>query len=186
MPEITESERAYHLRKMKTRMQRVDVTGDGFISREDYELIAVRIAKIAKLSAEKAEETRQEFLRVADQLGLAPGVRISVEGAAVNATDSLLKMKGEEKAMAVIQSLIMYDCIDTDKDGYVSLPEFKAFLQAVGPDITDDKAITCFNTLDFNKNGQISRDEFLVTVNFLFGLEETALANAFYGDLVDQ
>uniref|UniRef100_UPI0037550875 EF-hand domain-containing protein n=1 Tax=Salmonella sp. s51933 TaxID=3160127 RepID=UPI0037550875 len=184
--EITEAQRAYHLRKMRTRMLRVDVIGDGYLTREDYEEMGIRMAEISKMTEQQAKKTRKEFLRVADQMGIKSGVKISVEEAAVKASDSLLAMTPEEKVKSVTECAIMYDVIDTDNDGYISLPEFKAFLQVLGPDITDEKAIECFNSLDFNGNGQISRDEFLLSSHeFLHGLEESPISNAFFGDLVD-
>ena len=167
-------------------MKRIDVTGDGNVSREDYELIGIRLAKYGGMSKKKAEETRVAFLRVADQLGLHPGVRIPVEEAAVNASNSLLNMKGKEKEESLALCGIMYDLIDADEDGYISLPEFKAFFQSMGPEINDEKVKWCFDTLDFNKNGRISRDEFMKAADdFMHGVEESPIANAFYGDLVD-
>ncbi|WP_411027232.1 EF-hand domain-containing protein, partial [Salmonella sp. s54925] len=110
----------------------------------------------------------------------------SVEEAAVKASDSLLAMTPEEKVKSVTECAVMYDVIDTDNDGYIALPEFKAFLQVLEPDITDEKATSRFNTLDFNGNGRISRDEFLSSSHeFLHGLGESAISNAYFGDLVD-
>ncbi|WP_395241867.1 hypothetical protein, partial [Salmonella sp. s51933] len=82
-------------------MLRVDVTGDGYLSREDYEEMGIKLTEISKMDEKQAEKTRKEFLRVADQIGLKAGVRIPVEEAAVKASESLLAMTPEEKVKSV-------------------------------------------------------------------------------------
>ena len=39
----SDKQKAYHLRKMRTRMVKLDVNKDGYISLEDYILMAERV-----------------------------------------------------------------------------------------------------------------------------------------------
>ena len=79
MSSFTEKQRAYHLLKIRTRFNRLDLNHDGFISREDYELMATKVQECGKLNAENAESTRNAFMTVADVFDLKPGVKIPVE-----------------------------------------------------------------------------------------------------------
>lgn len=40
MNTLTEKQKAYHLLKMRTRAKRTDLNQDGFLSREDFEIIS--------------------------------------------------------------------------------------------------------------------------------------------------
>ncbi len=75
----------------------------------------------------------------------------------------------------------MFDGIDTNGDGHISVEEFKVYLKVVvAPDLTEDQAKHA------DKNGEISQEEFLAAAkDFFCGVEETELAAAFMGKLVD-
>ncbi len=54
------------------------------------------------------------------------------------------------------------------------------------PRTWQDQAKHAFDFIDTDKNGEISREEFLAAaIDFYFGVEETELAAAFMGKLVD-
>jgi hypothetical protein len=56
---VTEQQKAYHLRKLRTRCHRMDLNRDGYLSREDFELMAKRLVGNASgITKEKTEETR--------------------------------------------------------------------------------------------------------------------------------
>ncbi len=80
----------------------------------------------------------------------------------------------------------LFDVIDTNGDGHISVEEFKVYLKVVAPDVTEDEAKHAFDVIDADKNGKISWEEFLAAVEeFFCGVEETELAAAFMGKLVD-
>ena len=79
----------------------------------------------------------------------------------------------------------MFDALDLNKDGHISLDEFKIYLQIIAPDISDAEIIHSFNKIDEDKNGEISRDEFIAAAfDFFFGYEETEISNACFGHLL--
>jgi Ca2+-binding EF-hand superfamily protein len=183
---LTEKQRAYHLLKMHTRFIRLDVNKDGFISWEDFESMAGKLIEYSKTGKEHAESTRKAFMTVAENVGLKQGVKTTVEEAARKASIEMLSMT-PEKQWAVLHSGhdVLFDAIDQDKNGYISLEEFKVYFQVIGPDISEAEMRHSFDTIDADKNGKISRDEFLnAAFDFMFGVEETEVSKVFFGHLL--
>jgi Ca2+-binding EF-hand superfamily protein len=80
---------------------------------------------------------------------------------------------------------VLFDALDLNKDGHISLEEFKVYFQIIGPDISEAEMTHSFNTIDENKNGEISREEFLAAAfDFIFGVEETEVSKAYFGHLL--
>ena len=51
---------------------------------------------------------------------------------------------------------------------------------------SEEEIIHSFSTIDANKDGEISREEFLAAAeDFLLGVEETELSKVFFGKLLD-
>lgn len=167
-------------------MTRMDVNKDGKISRDDYELMAEKLIESSKMTTEQAQSTRQELMNVADAIGLKPDVKRSVEEAAKIASDTMLAMSFE-KQQAVLNAShnALFNAIDTNKDGHISVEEFKIYLKVIAPDISEEEITHSFNVIDSDGNGMISREEFLAAAfDFMFGLEETEVSNAFLGHLL--
>ena len=166
-------------------MQRMDINHDGFISREDFELMAKRLVEYTKeITKEKSESIFTTFGKVADLMGLKPGVKIPLEEAAKITSDVLLSPTGE-KPSGVHDML--FDCIDTNSNGTISIHEYGVYFKVIGHNITDEEIKHCFDTIDSDGNGVISRDEFVAAAKeFFYGVEETELSNVFYGQLLPQ
>ena len=168
-------------------MSRLDATKDGYISRDDYALISKRLAELSGMTKEQAESTCKDFMKVADAFGLKPGVKISVDEAARHANKVVISMPPEEhKALVHATHGMLFDIIDTNKNGTVSPKEFMIYLKVVAPDISEADILHSFNTIDSNKNGVISRQEFLAAADDFFGVvDETELSKVFFGRLLD-
>ena len=184
---FTEQQKAYHLRKMKTRMARMDINKDGYISREDYELMGKKLAEYSGMKGEQAESAHEGFLKVADMLKLQPGVKVPLQQAAEQANVALLSMSPEErKALLRASHDLLFDVIDSNKDGHISVKELQVYFQVIAPDLTEKEVVHSFNTIDANKNGEISREEFMAAADdFLNGVEKTELSEVFFGKLLD-
>ena len=66
------------------------------------------------------------------------------------------------------------------------MQEFQVYFQVIAPAVSPGEVDHCFKTIDANKNGEISREEFLAAaVEFMHGLEETELSKVFFGPLLD-
>ena len=146
---FTEEQKAYHLRKMRTRMSRLDINKDGYISREDFELMGEKLAEHSGMTKEQAESTTREFLKVADMINLKPGVKKPLEEAAKKSNESYLSMSPKEKISLVNGTHnVLFDAIDTNKDGHISVKEFKVYLNLIAPGIAEDEIIHSFETVD--------------------------------------
>ena len=186
MSEKTEKQRAYHLLKMRTRYIRLDVTKDGFLSREDFESMANKLIEASKTGKEHAESTRKAFITVAESIGFKQGVKTPVEEAAKKASSEILSMP-PEKQSTLLRSTHdpLFDAIDQDRNGHISFNEFKVYLQVICPNISEAEMRHSFDTIDANKNGKISRDELLNAYHdFIFGVEETEVSKVFFGRLL--
>ena len=76
----TDSQIAFRLRKLKTHFSRLDVDNDGFLSREDYELIAKKVIEFSNATGDKAEQgCYKTYMDVADFLGFTLRVKIPKE-----------------------------------------------------------------------------------------------------------
>jgi Ca2+-binding EF-hand superfamily protein len=70
---VTGPQKAYHLRKMRTRVYRMDKNHDGYISREDFQFIAEHLVENTQgITKEKTEEIFAGYPEMADLHGLKP------------------------------------------------------------------------------------------------------------------
>ena len=184
---FTKEQKAYHLRKMRTRISRLDINKDGFISREDFELMGKKVAEQSGMKGEQAEATKNTFLKIADVLNLKSGVKIPLEEAAKKANESLwLVSLAERSAILHDTHNLLFDAIDTNKDGHISVKEFKVYMSIFAPGTTEDEIDHSFHTTDANKDGEISCEEFIAAAeDFILGVEETELSKVFLGRLLD-
>ena len=74
----------------------------------------------------------------------------------------------------------IFDTIDLDGDGEISLAEYKLFFQAWG--LAESSAVAAFNSLDLNADARLSRAAFLqYGVNFYVNDEPEAPGNWVFG-----
>lgn len=184
---FTEIEKAFHLRKMRTRFRRLDYNEDGYICRKDFDLMGKKLAEYSEVTDEQADLIHKDFMKIADALKLKPGRRLSIEKAAKKASKSILSMSPEEqKAMVHDTHGVLFDAIDTKKDGHICLEEFKAYFFVIAPEKSEADVVRSFNAIDVNRNRRISRKEFLAAAeDFLCGVEETHVSNCFFGHSLD-
>ena len=158
-------------------MTRLDINKDGFISREDYELMGKKLAEQSGIIEEQAAATNKEIMMVADAFNLKPRVRGPLEEAAKKANETILSMSpAERKAFVTASHNLLFDAIDTNKDGHISVNEFKVYFNVIAPGTSEAEIIHSFNAIDTNKNGEISREEFMAAAeDFIHEVEETEL-----------
>ena len=183
----TEEQKAYFLRKMRTRLSTLDVNKDGHISNEDYELMGRRLAEHSQMTEEQAEATKKEFAKFAEMLKMKPGEKIPVGEAAKTITEIILASTPTyNKASFDKSHNMMFDAIDTNKNGQISVKEFKDYFKITAPGVSEAEVILSFNTIDTNKDGVIGREEFMAAAeDFFCGVEETEVSKVFLGRLVE-
>ncbi len=126
-------------------------------------------------------------MSVADIINLKPGVEHKLEEYVPKLSQALLSIKPEEQDTFLKGSHNpLFDAIDTDKDGHISVKEFTIYLKVVAPDVTEDEAKHAFEVIDKDKNREISREEFFAAAkDFFYGVEETEVSRVFWGKLLD-
>ena len=66
------------------------------------------------------------------------------------------------------------------------MKEFKDYFKITAPGVSEAEVILSFNTIDTNKDGVISREEFMAAAeDFFCGVEETEISKVFLGRLVE-
>lgn len=168
-------------------MSRLDVNKDGYISYEDYELMGKKVVEHSKMTDEQAEATKKQFAKFAGMLNLKPGIQIAVEEAAKQVTEIIsASTPAHNKASFSESHNMLFDAIDTNKNGKISVKEFKEYFAMVAPGVSEAEVTHSFNTIDTNKDGVISREEFMAAAeDFFCGVEETELSKVFLGHLVE-
>ena len=76
---LTDKQKAFLLRKLKTRFERMDIDKNGYISIEDYQELARRFVEYGKLSGEDEQRIRKAMQDVCTMIGLKEGVKIMRE-----------------------------------------------------------------------------------------------------------
>ena len=78
-------------------MTRMDINKDGFLSPEDYNLMAKQLAEHSRLTEKQADSAYSGFMEIADTLSLKPGIKRPLQEAIQRASMSLLFMPPEER-----------------------------------------------------------------------------------------
>ena len=160
---------------------------DTFLVKTGYKLMGKKLAEYSGITGEHAEAITKEFLKVADAFNMKPGVKIPLEEAAKKASESLLSMSSEKRKVLLNDTHnLLFDAIDTNKDGHISVKEFEVYFKVLAPGISEAEVAHSFDSIDTDKNGEISREEFMAAAeDFLHGVEEAELSKAFFGRLID-
>ena len=170
-------------------MARLDLNKDGYLSRENYEHMAKKLAEYGQLTKEQAESVHEGCMRIADEtLDLKPTVKIPLQEAVQRASKTLLARSPEQRKARIYDGVLgkLFDVLDTNKDGHISPGEFKVYFKVIAPEMTEAEVTHSFETIDTNQNGEISWEEFLAAAeDFLYGLEETEVSKVFFGPLLD-
>eukprot|EP00985_Skeletonema_marinoi_P006008 scaffold2600_cov58-Skeletonema_marinoi.AAC.1 len=75
----------------------------------------------------------------------------------------------------------VFKAIDSNKDGVVNLAEYKAFVTAVFPNLTDDDVEYGFNIIDEDGDGVLSQEEVATACTRYYYDEEDTKYKHFYG-----
>ena len=156
--------------------KKADIDGDGYISAEDRKTSMARIIDYAQkqgvdeTTRETCKATAEEFTSVAHGVG---SDRVSKDDwlkkvAEVAAADLERIKKGEKPLLSSLQGPF-FDVMDTDKDGFVTLEEYKLGYVAIGWDAAG--AESGFKFIDTTKSGKISRERYIKsTTDFWYKL----------------
>jgi juvenile hormone diol kinase len=172
----------YHQAKLRTHHRVLDWDDSGTVGKDDFEAIA---ANFARLRGEQPGSPVHEDLLAkfqwiwttfwepanankdgnVTQEEFVASLTAAVE-AGVRSDDELLPM--------------LFEMIDADGDGVISLDEHRQFFEAFGIDV--ELSPDVFAALDTDGDGSVQRDEFLEAgAKFFFYDEPDAPGNQFWG-----
>ena len=106
----TEEQKAYFLRKMRTRTLTLDINKDGHISYEDYEIMGKKVGENSQMTEEQTELSNKKVTEII-----------------------LASTLAQSKARFDKSHSLIFDAIDTNKSGQISLKEFKEYFRTTAP-----------------------------------------------------
>ena len=174
------------VKRIQEFFTRVDQNNNGTIEAADFEVMLNNLARVAKRTDPKILERfrRIEMDKHIVAMGITPGKKLTSEEyvnnmAIMAAVEHGKLMRGEKLSLAEVNDA-MYDVMDFNQDGSVSLDEFTTVMKIMyGCDAKEAEAT--FSRVDTNKNGRVEREELTdYELKFWFDLNDEA-SKGFYG-----
>ena len=172
---------------MKTIFKMMDLPPDGKISREDF----VKYAEYERdhlklLNPDEAEKVYSTFLAFSDVIGLdkyAKDGGMSYTQRELDIVRRVISQKDMPAAeLAHTLGSAYFRAIDTNGDHFLERSEWTNYLKICKTFTTEEQAMQAFDSLDKNKDGVISLEEYVEkVVDFWFNLGEEHDAQNLYG-----
>lgn len=173
----------FWLRKMRTFHGLLDVNKDGVIGYDDYKLLATKFTALGHLSAEASKEFQEVMDKLwEEQWGEnTPYNLISVE----KYLSEMQHVMNDDALKKKVHRFLPYlfQAVDKDASGFISIKEFKLFFKCLG--LTEQDAVRSFAAIDVNSDGSLSMKEFVkLGRDFFVTEDERRVSKQFWGPLV--
>ena len=170
---------------MKTVFKMLDVPLDGRISREDWERYAEHERDgVRLLNPDEAEKVYSALMSISDMLGLDKYARDGGMSYTVRELDIARRIVARRElpeANRVLHSAY-FRAIDTNGDHFLEKSEWTNYLKIRKTYTSEEQAMQSFDSLDKNKDGVISIQEFVEhSVDFWCNLGEEYGTQDMYG-----
>ena len=148
---------------------------DGYISAEDWMNIVDNLEKKVPDRPEAIAKLREATVEFTNAMGLTKGAKADKQKhrellAAFCLVDAEKMKRGEMTSLEKYLNPTL-DCVDKNRDGYVTFEEFKLVMEACN--FGEEAAKATFNLLDKKKMGKIDRNEYLRSkVSFWYTLDD--------------
>jgi Ca2+-binding EF-hand superfamily protein len=149
--------------RMEMIFPSMDRNKSGYLEREDWELWINNLEK-ASTNPDPAlmDNLRKALYEYCDGLGLKKGTKLLKDefirnAASFIASERAKKKRGEEEPLIFKLNNALFDMVDTNHDGTISLDEFRVIMTACNQD--PGTAEATFRIMDTNKNNRIERQE---------------------------
>ena len=158
------------VKKIKEHFTYLDTNKNGFLSVEDWILMVDNLKAILGVAEEKVTTVREVHIKLAARLGAKSGVQLTEEEF-VKSAARFAENEDESRACLKEVTDALFDVLDTNRDGTLSLVEYTKLLQSCNiedPEIA--KAV--FDSVDANHDGKIQIEElYEVSDKFWFTLD---------------
>jgi len=175
----------FQKRKLALGFYKLDTTKDGYLAEDDIIGWGKNIAQLMGLQPDSEEYTRIVTI-YRDVIWVNFFLPADLDGDGKHtleefwtACDQLFQREGFTE-IGMEGSRAMYDSVDLDGNGTISLSEYTLYLKALG--VAEEHAELAFSKLDLDDNEQISREEFSqAALQFWSSDDKNAAGNWFYG-----
>jgi hypothetical protein len=176
----TNSTEKFLERKWRKFFRILDMDHKGKLVMEDSVLLGQRFAAASNVPEERKAAVRQHFMSIWE---------------AATKDEKLTEIDAERLVQFYIRISttglrkicdavcpIMFQAIDTNGDGFIRVKEFRDFFNILFKD--DTNADKSFETIDLNKDGKLSGEEFAIAfTEFLSGEDQKSPYQFFFGSL---
>ena len=167
----------FYMKKLMRECKVRDTSNDGFIARDDFEIIIQRYKDMG-YSDQHIKVLSERYEKYMEVLGIAdPNAKLTYEQVITN----FLKASNH---VEVLEKLIdgHFAIIDGNGDGEVSFTEWVDSHKAMGIDTAHAKA--SFAAMDKNGDGAVSKEEFMAyNKEFYVSTEDTLNSSILFGPL---
>ncbi len=175
-------------KKLQLRFALLDTDGDGRLTRQDYELVCLRLcAAFGHLPGSQGyERVRVAYLTLWERLR----ARMDRDGSGVITLPQFLescehaiveRRDGFERNLAGLVELL-FDVVDADANDAIDLPEFTTWMHAYGVGPRD--TVDAFDLLDENGDGVLSKAEMTAAAEqFYRSADPSEVGNRLFGPL---
>jgi Ca2+-binding EF-hand superfamily protein len=177
-------------RKLQLRFALLDTDGDGSLSREDFELVTLRVcAAFGHLpGSEGYDRVLGAYLKLWERLcwgmGHDPYEQTSLPDFLAACERALIAPARTDLPQLHDLDLVdmVFDIADADNNGVIDLAEFTTWMHAYGVGARD--TIEAFDLLDGDNDGVLSRAEMMQAAEEFYSAEDPVVAgNWLFGPL---
>ena len=151
---------------VKTVFKMLDVPTGGRISRENYEVYSRKEEeKVKKMNPAEAENVYRALMAISDAIGLDKFARDGGMSYTVREFEIARHVASRSGLPDVNRTFhtALFKAIDTSGDGYLQRNEWSTYLKVCGTYVSDSQALQSFDSIDANKDGKISLEEYVAT-----------------------
>ena len=145
------------MKKIKEHFTYLDTNKNGFLSQEDWILMVDNLKAILGMEEEKFKTVKEVHIKLASRLGATPGVQLTPEEF-IKTAAKFAANEYESRACLKEVTDALFDVLDTNRNGTISLTEYTKLLQSCN--IADPEiAKAVFDSMDPNHDGKIQITE---------------------------
>ena len=161
--------------RMQEAFTLLDVNKNGYLELEDFEISTRNLQREAKAGDALVDNLRKAVHEFCAGFGLKKGMKLTKDEwlpkfSAFVVSECARKQRGEEPLLFKVNNA-EFDIVDTNRDGFVTLEEYRVLVKAWNYD--PDTADETFKLMDTNKNNKLERAELNeYDFKFWYGLDD--------------